>query len=191
MKEQFNIRGYIPGGIVKNAKSENLDLQGLPPILRMLMVTDGTVTKSLEAYFWEPVGVEKLTQDVIEYPVDQEWLDIKKGDKVLEREVRLRGGESGNVFAFARSLIRLEILPENLREALLNEKIGIGELVRECGLETYREVLDMGREIDESLADIFCTQYCGDLVYRTYRIMANHQPAILITEYFPCRRFAG
>ncbi len=185
MKKQFNIRGYVPGGIVKSARSEDLDLQSLPPVLRILMVTDGTVTKSLEAYFWEPVSVEKLTQDVVESTADQEWLDIKKSDKILEREVRLRGGDSGTVFAFARSLIKLEVLPENLRDALLNEKIGIGELVRECGLETYREVLDMGREVDEPLVDIFGGQHSDDLVYRTYRIMVDHQPAILITEYFP------
>ena len=191
MKEYFKVRGYVPGGIVQNAKSESLDLQGLPPFLRTLMVTDGTVTKSLEAFFWEPILVETLCQEEVAFPTDQEWLDIKRGDKVLQREVRLRGGDSGTVYAFARSLIRLEALPEPLREALLSGKIGIGELVRECGLETYREIQDMGREMDESLAEIFCTEHCGELAYRTYCIVANHKPAILITEYFPCRQFAG
>lgn len=191
MKEYFKVRGYVPGGIVQNAKSESLDLQGLPPFLRTLMVTDGTVTKSLEAFFWEPILVETLCQEEVAFPADQEWLDIKRGDKVLQREVRLRGGDSGTVYAFARSLIRLEALPEPLREALLSGKIGIGELVRECGLETYREIQDMGREIDESLAEIFCTEHCGELAYRTYCIVANHKPVILITEYFPCRQFAG
>jgi len=189
MKDYFKVRGYVPGGVVKNARSENLDLQVLPPFLRTLMVMDGTVTKSLEAFFWEAVNVETLRQEEIIFPVDQEWLEIKQGDKILQREVRLRGAESGKVYVYARSLIRLEILPPDLREALLSGKIGIGELLRECGLETYREILDMGEDIDESLAKIFCTGYCGELVYRTYRIMANHQPAVLITEYFPLKQF--
>jgi chorismate-pyruvate lyase len=191
MKDYFKIRGYVPGGIVKNAKSESLDLQSLSPFLRTLMITDGTVTKNLEAFFWEQIMVETLRQEEIEFPTDQEWLNIKRGDRILQREVRLKGNDSGKVYVFARSLIRLEILPEHLREALLSGKIGIGELVRECGLETYREILDMGQEIDESLAETFSTQHCGELVYRTYRIVVNQQPVILITEYFPCRRFAS
>src|SRR5262245_31461994 len=31
---------------------------GLPPLLRALLLTDGTVTKVLEAYLWEPIRVE-------------------------------------------------------------------------------------------------------------------------------------
>jgi chorismate-pyruvate lyase len=184
MKEYFKVRGYVPGGLVQNGKKESLDLRALPPFLRTLMITDGTVTKSLEAFFWEQIIVDTISQEEIAVPADQEWLDIKKGDKALQREVRLKGEESGKVYVYARSLIRLEILPDHLRESLLSGKIGIGELLRECGLETYREILDMGCERDESKASVFGTEHCGDLAYRTYRIMANHQPAILITEYF-------
>lgn len=191
MKEYFKVRGYVPGGIVTNINSEDLDLQKLPPFLRTLMITDGTVTKSLEAYFWEQVIVDTLSQEEIDFPVDQEWLGIKKGDRVLQREVRLKGAETDKVYVYARSLIRMEALPDHLKEALLSGKIGIGELVRECGLETYREIMNMGHETDEALVDIFSTPHCGELVYRTYRIVVNHQPAILITEYFPSQVFAS
>jgi chorismate-pyruvate lyase len=190
MKEYFKVRGYVPGGLVQNGKNESLDLRALPPFLRTLMITDGTVTKSLEAFFWEQIIVDTLSQEEVTVAADHEWLNIKKGDKALQREVRLKGEDSGKVYVYARSLIRLEILPDHLRESLLNGKIGIGELLRECGLETYREILDMGCEVDESMVSVFCTEHCGDLSYRTYRIMANHQPAILITEYFLNSLFA-
>lgn len=189
MKEYFKVRGYVPGGLVQNGKDESLDLRALPPFLRTLMITDGTVTKSLEAFFWEQIIVDTLSQQEIDMPADEKWLDITKGDKALQREVRLKGGESGKVYVYAKSLIRLEVLPSDLRDALLHGKIGIGELLRESGLETYREILDMGCETDESLASVFGTDQCGDLAYRTYRILVNHQPAILITEYFLNSRF--
>ena len=34
----------------------------LPPLLRILLVTDGTVTKTLEAYYWERISVDQLAQ---------------------------------------------------------------------------------------------------------------------------------
>lgn len=179
----------MPGGLISNAKSESLDLQQLPPFLRTLLVTDGTVTKSLEAYFWEPVQVDTLRQSTVTLVQAQEWLHCQPGDTVLQREVRLLGSHSGKVYAYARSLIRLEILPTHLRDALLQGSIGIGELLRETGLETYREILDMGSEQDESLTGFFELQPCGELIYRTYRIMAQHEPAIQITEYFPRRLY--
>ena len=57
MESYFKSKGYVPGGIITNSRHENLDIEAMPPFLRTLLVTDGTVTKSLEAFFWEPVVV--------------------------------------------------------------------------------------------------------------------------------------
>lgn len=169
----FRSRGYVPGGIVTNSRNETLHMEALPPFLRTLLVTDGTVTKHLEAYFWEQVEVENLGQAETVLEREVPWLEMRAGDAVLQRRVRLHGAESGRVYAHAESLIRLASLPDRLRADLLEGRIGIGELLREKGLETYREILDVGKRGD-------------DRVYRTYRIVINHHPAILITEEFPC-----
>lgn len=174
----FKSRGYVPGGIVTNSKNETLHMEALPPFLRTLLVTDGTVTKHLEAFFWEQVEVENLGQSETTLERDVPWLEMHAGDAVLHRRVRLHGAESGRVYAHAESLIRLASLPDKLRVDLLQGRIGIGELLREKGLETYREILDVGK------GDI--GQGGDERVYRTYRIVINHHPAILITEEFPC-----
>lgn len=181
----FKSRGYVPGGIVTNSKNESLHMEALPPFLRTLLVADGTVTKSLEAYFWEQVEVENLGQAPATLQVAAPWLNLAAGATVLERRVRLRGMESGRVYAYAQSLIKLEALPEHLRADLQQGRIGIGELLRERGLETYREILDVGQSIEPQLKDVFEFDP-GDLIYRTYRIVIQHQPAIQITEKFPC-----
>ena len=181
----FKSRGYVPGGIVTNSKNESLHMEALPPFLRTLLVADGTVTKSLEAYFWEQVEVENLGQAPATLTAAAPWLDLAAGATVLERRVRLRGMESGRVYAYAQSLIKLEALPEHLRSDLQQGRIGIGELLRERGLETYREILDVGQSIEPQLKDVFEFDP-GDLIYRTYRIVIQHQPAIQITEKFPC-----
>lgn len=51
LKEHFRSRGFIEGGIVHNCEKAAMDMEALPPFLRTLLVTDGTVTKSLEAFF--------------------------------------------------------------------------------------------------------------------------------------------
>lgn len=173
----FKSRGYVPGGIVTNSKNESLHMEALPPFLRTLLVTDGTVTKHLEAFFWEQVEVENLGQAETALDREMPWLEMRAGDAVLQRRVQLRGTESGRIYAHAESLIRLSSLPERLRTDLLDGRIGIGELLREKGLETYREILDVGKRGEER-------------VYRTYRIVINQHPAILITEEFPCAAYS-
>lgn len=175
MQPYFKSRGYVPGGVLTNQQNVEFHMEHLPPFLRTLLVADGTVTKSLEAFFWEQVAVENLGQAPICLAHGIPALELPAGATVLERRVRLMGMESGREFAQAHSWIKLEALPAHLREDLQQGRIGIGELLRERGLETYREILDVGQ-----------SNVQADAIYRTYRILIQHQPAILITETFPC-----
>ena len=172
----FRCDGFMRAGEIVDTTGERIALSQLPPFLRALMVTDGTVTKILEAYFWEPVTVETLEQhfEVAQEPVP--WLDVQRGDACLMRDARLRGVDSGRCFAEAFSLIRTQLIPPDFRQRLIDREIGIGVLIRDSGLESYREVLDVGLER---------TAGGGAAVFRTYRITIEHQPVILITECFP------
>ena len=190
MRNYFKTRGYVPGGVITNSKSENFDIQAMPPFLRTLLVTDGTVTKSLEAFFWESVSVENLGQEVVRLDRDVEWLEMNAGEEALERQIKLTGDDTGDIYAYAKSVLKLGLLPEPVRAELLDGKIGIGEMLRERGMETYREIVDIGREIDESLQWVFGVGRCGELVYRTYRVLMGQKPVIQITEKFPYRLYA-
>jgi chorismate-pyruvate lyase len=148
----------------------------LPPFLRALLVTDGTVTKILEAYFWEPVSVDTLEQrfEIAAAPVPA--IEVAPGDQCLMRDACLRGTDTGRTFAKAVSLIRAELIPDGFRQRLIDREIGIGVLIRDSGLESYREVLDVGLEVDATGVRSVC---------RTYRIIIERRPVILITECFP------
>ena len=189
MQNYFKTKGYVPGGIITNCKQEELDIEALPPFLRTLLFTDGTVTKILEAYFWEPVVVENLGQHVVSLPADVPWLGMKSGDTVLQREVRLKGAQSENSYVYARSILKLNLLPQHIQEDLLSGKIGIGEVLRESGLETYREIMDIGREHNKSLTSLLGDAGADGVIYRTYRVFINHEPTMLITENFPYRLY--
>jgi chorismate-pyruvate lyase len=174
----FRSEGYLRNGAVPRQGGGAVELQSLPPFLRALLVTDGTVTKILEAYFWEPVEVQTLRQELVETERPIDWIDLDAGAPVLVRHAQLRGTDSDLVFATAFSVIRTERIPPAFRRRLVDREIGIGVLIRDSGMESYREVLEIGVEAAED-------GHGGELVFRTYRIIINREPVILITESFP------
>jgi chorismate-pyruvate lyase len=178
----FRCDGFIRDGVIHSSSGVPVSLQALPPFLRALLVTDGTVTKILEAYFWEPVTVDTLEQrfETAESPVPA--VQVVSGDQCLIRDACLRGTDTGRTFAEAFSLIRTELIPDGFRQRLIDREIGIGVLIRDSGLESYREVLNVGLEVDTTGAQAVC---------RTYRIIIERRPVILITECFPLALYAG
>jgi len=186
--EAFKSHGY-PGTAHGQEQARDFALiSELPPLLRTLLVTDGTVTRSLEAFFWEPVEVQQVALSSIVSAHDIPWVEAEVGEQLLLREVKLVGTNSYNVYASAYSVVRLERVPSTMRAGLESGGIGIGVLIRNSGLESYRELLDVGDTNDmgfgmEEPAPEHLES--SEIVYRTYRICLGNQPAILVTEKFP------
>lgn len=175
MTSLFISSGYAKADRILLDSGEELDLARLPAFLRVLLTTDGTVTKSLESFFWEPVSVVKCRQQrhILSEPLAS--IAKQSDDEVLLRDVFLQGDDSKRIYAYASSFICLEALPASIRVDLEQDRVGIGELLRECGLETYRELIRFGKEeLDGAM-----------LITRTYRIVMGKLPFIEITEKFP------
>lgn len=174
--------GYLGDARIRRPDGGWLRLEELPPLLRTLLVTDGTVTKVLEAYFWEPVEVKALHLDVARTARAIPWLKLGESEEVLARRVELRGARTGTAYAEAFSVITLAEFDPSLREALVRGSVGIGVLLRESGLETYREIVAVGTESGSGEE--------RDLrVHRTYRITRGNKPVILIRESFPWKLY--
>jgi chorismate-pyruvate lyase len=172
----FRCEGFVRDGTVQSATGQPVAIDSLPPFLRALLVTDGTVTKIIEAYFWEPVVVDTLRQEFILAADEIPWIHIAGSERIMVRRARLRGADSGREFAHAFSVIRTELIPAGFRQRLIDREIGIGALIRDSGLESYREVMEVGIEPDTAT---------DGAVFRTYRIIIAGEPVILITETFP------
>lgn len=183
-KSYFCSNGYQEDSLINTDSGQQLDLASLPPFLRTLLVMDGTVTKALESWFWEPVNVIPLIND----QDDQE-------SEILKREVLLQGEHSSRNFACARSTVSLDNLPEDIVKALISGRIGIGELLREKGLETYRELFDIDYLIELPKADTLlvnmmsASDLSSAIISRSYKIWLNKKPAITVTEFFPVERY--
>lgn len=161
------------------------DFPGLSPVLRVLLVTDGTVTRTLEAYFGEAIEVDVLdhaeTTSAAPYP----QIDIAVGDHILHRYVRLLGRVTRRVYAVAESVAALDHISEQMRRQLIQEHKGIGELLREGRLETYRDLLTANLTTASRWAEDLQVAATAGVVTRDYRIYQGGRAVLLIREIFP------
>jgi chorismate-pyruvate lyase len=170
---------------VKPSQLGEINLRALGPFQRALLMIDGTVTKFIEAYRLEPVEIIRLRQMTQLLPTDHLWLGASKGTAIIAREVILRSKYSHTVFAYATSLIVPERIPDTARQDLeLNDK-GLGHMLLNSRMETYRELLWYGKEHTKGLPESICQLINSELLSRTYRIIACGQPLMLINEKFP------
>ena len=158
----------------------SIDFSTLPPILRVLLLTDGTVTHSLAAYFAEDIQVNCLSQ-------------VQVGDEVIEREVMLVGELSGTEYAHAHSTIHTHLLDHEMRRRLDSGQAGIGELLNANNRETFREITRIHYCHDlPGRPDPFKASTPGSqVIARDYRIHTQQRPLILITEEFPVASYLG
>lgn len=193
----FRSSGFLQEAVITTDSSQFLDLTKLPAFLRTLLVTDGTVTKSLEAWFWENVKIKAISNSSEILDKEIQSLEVYSGDKVLHREVLLKGVESSNIYACARSTVSLKHLPEEIGKALEKGEIGIGELLREKGVETYRDIYNINYFLEcpqnDSLLSVLQegAEDKVEILSRSYRIRVNGSPAIIVTEFFPVNMYKG
>ncbi len=161
------------------------DFLGLSPILRVLLVTDGTVTRTLEAYFGEAIAVDVLEHAEITSESPYPQIEIAAGDHVLHRYVRLLGRNTRRVYAVAESVAVLEHISQQMRRQLIQEQKGIGELLREGRLETYRELLTADLTTASRWAERLNVAAAEGVVTREYRIYQGGRAVLLIREIFP------
>lgn len=156
---------------------------------RMLLGTDGTVTRLLEAYAGEPMEVVKLLQELDTATGGDRDLDLPEHEKVLRRRVVLRGGRSKRILLYAEAVVALERMEPAFLDGLVGTDKPIGALLAEAHTETFREILRVGREPAGPSGAHLGLHAGAELISRTYRILVRRRPLILITERFPSQLF--
>ena len=166
-----------------------INLARLTPYQRGLLVTDGTVTRFIEAYTFAPVEVVLLQQTRQILDTEHTWLNLPTEEEIISRQVVLQTHSqeepSPIIHAYADSLIVPQRLPQSLLDGLESDKHGLGELLQHNGLETQRELLWCGMETLTDLPSAITHLEGETFISRTYRVFADHAPLMLINEKFP------
>ena len=168
---------------------KRINLARLTPFQRGLLVTDGTVTRFIEAYTLAPVEVVPLQHVKQTLSAENTWLQLSAGAEVISRQVVLQthsqGKSSPIIHTYADSLIVPQRLPESMLDGLASDKQGLGGLLRRRGLETRRELLWCGIEVLTDLPSTVAYLEGEKFISRAYRVFANQKPVMLINEKFP------
>ena len=178
----------------KPSDLEEINLSQLTPFQRALLVTDGTVTQFIEAYTLSTVEVVLLNQETQILPTNHVWLEVAKGTRVITRQVilqtRQRAGQQPTVHTYATSLIVPNRTSPVIREGLTLEGKGLGQLLQRSGLETRRDLLWWGLKRPDDLPETLLHLQGEPFLSRTYRIVAEGRPIMLINEQFPFNEYA-
>ncbi len=159
----------------------------IPPIQKILLLTDGSVTNLLEVITGERVGVQTLVQAVMPAGKEQATrLGITEGDPVNHRVVNLSGSRTGAVFMRAISDTPLSRLMPAFRQDLMAADIPIGRILMRYRMETRREILDIrASPAGPELSAVFGISPGDLLLSRHYHIVHDSHPLISIEEIFP------
>ena len=163
----------------------------LTRLQRILLGTDGTLTPILEVYAEERVAAVKLRQVLDVSGEPDARLELADGASVLRREVLLRGQRTGRTLLHASADVAVERAPAHLLDGLEQTDEPIGRLLTAGRTESFREILEVGREAAGRHAGHFGIPATADVLVRTYRIVHAGAPLVVITERFPSRLFVG
>jgi chorismate-pyruvate lyase len=157
---------------------------------RLLLTTDGTLTDILEAYMLEEVQVIKLSEELVSITHDILPMKLNKGTEVIARNILLRGRISRKNLVYAESVIVPERLDETYRDELLKTKTPLSQIWLEQRIETFKEILDSGKEPANGLSNYFNIEPEENMLFRTYAVFSNRKSTMMITEKFPESYFA-
>jgi chorismate-pyruvate lyase len=120
---------------------------------------------------------------------DQELLKKLQNDDFVqtnEYDRLLQEINSSPLKSEAESKIVLVRLDEDFKSGLLKFQTPIGHLWFQFRLETFKEIIESGKESANELSSYFIdTEPKDQLVFRTYRVFYNRKPIMMITEKFP------
>jgi beta-ribofuranosylaminobenzene 5'-phosphate synthase len=157
----------------------------LSPLQRVLLTTDGSVTRILEAIAQEPVEVETVRQEIMKADSSlARALGVKAGEEVNYRVVNLKN--SGGVLMRAVSYAPMKRLRPEFKAPIMRKDEPIGRIMAELGIEARREVKTIETlEADEELSRVFGIPKDATLLRRTYNILHSGEVILNITEVFP------
>jgi chorismate-pyruvate lyase len=147
------------------------------PVLRILLMSDGSTTAMLQALWLSPIQVDVIRQK--ELPLDPlmaEFLKVEPGATALAREAWLTA--NGRRLVYASSMILLEGLSRPLLQAVSGRQKPLGTLFHEAGQPVVRDRLQIASVSDASIQKVPGQTAGGPFWLRRYRLSLGTQPGL-------------
>lgn len=134
---------------------------GVPATLRLLIVSDGSLTRLIRGWSLTEVTLETLCLD--ERPAGDEtagWLELPAETPVYHREVWLTANGDKLVFAssdwhLSNTDIELDSLASQFVSDLRTSSVPVGDLIRRRGLWSKQDLLEIGLYQSDELSRLW------------------------------------
>ncbi|CAM4447371.1 Chorismate--pyruvate lyase [Mycobacterium basiliense] len=158
--------------------------------LRILLATNGTLTRILSVLIDEEVAVRVLEQTIETRSPELPQFEAFGDSRVLRRKVILEGKVSERPFVAADSSIAIDLLPSSVEANLKQTKRPIGEIMASSHLELFKEKPEFWMGDTPGWAVPAMNHALRQkTVGRRYRMIIEGQPAVVVSEYFPLDLF--
>lgn len=153
---------------------------GVPPLFKILLTSDGSMTMHLKAIFYKPVEIE--VKDQRQVLMDEEIAEYIGTDEreALERTVWLKADKKKVLFA--HSIIPLKQISEDILKDITRKPLGI--FLGEQGYPVLRDRLMIALIESEGIAKEFGYPPKEPLWARRYRLMAQGRLTAALFEVF-------
>lgn len=164
----------------------DIDPSLLTPFQNALLHIDGTVTRFIEAYQKEQTDTLLLDQKTSTLSKPNSYLQLPSKRTVALRQVAIRGRNSGRIYVYASSILVQANLTIDMLSVLNSKDGSLGKMLDICEVESRREMLWYGQEEFSQINGQPGRNRLLRFLTRTYRIIANGAPFVVINEKFPC-----
>jgi chorismate-pyruvate lyase len=144
---------------------------------------EGTVTAFLEHLVGEPIdaGARRQQMATADFPNS---LQVGEGHPLIFRKAALQGRTSGRSYLYAETVLVPSRMPSNCRQRLESSSDPIGRILEEEGIPITREPLGRPEPGYGPASSEVGIAVGNCLLARTYRIDAEGEPLMVITEWF-------
>lgn len=155
---------------------------------RMLLLSDGSLTRLLNALFLAPITLQRLRQE--EVVLDDgmaEYIGAEAGQKVIDRDVWLMDGTKRLIYA--NSILPTSLMRDDIYNEITKGYTPIGTLLREQSVLTMRDRLQIAKIKAQGLCRDLEFPEDTELWARRYRLNTEGGFRGAIIEVFSPRLF--
>ena len=172
-------------GLLKQCREEAMEA-----LVRLILTSDGTVTRLLEALSLSPVEVELIVHQKTLLPKEvADFLELETGQPAIARDVWLHIGDQRLVYA--SSCLPLQGMNKTLYSQIVEQKKPLGSLIGEYHYPALRDKMGFCQVQSPKIAEALGTMTSERFWARRCRLRVEGILQAFIIEVFSPRLFTG
>ena len=155
---------------------------------RMLLLSDGSLTRLLNALLLSPITLNRLRQEEVSLDNDMaEYIEAEAGQRVIDRDVWLMNG--GEKLVYANSVLPTSLMRDDIYNEITKGDTPIGTLLSDQSILTRRDRLYVARVTSREVSQELGLPEDTELWARRYRLNTEGGFKGVIMEVFSPRLF--